>query len=78
MNTHLQLTLRLSPGAVPPLLHTHTLAQGRFTFSGLFVVINNHFSGIKSLIYLIRIVTYHCMIRVTEMMMSVDPSFVVW
>jgi hypothetical protein len=35
------------PGAVPPLLHMHTLAQGRFTFSGLFVVINNHFSGIK-------------------------------
>jgi len=66
MNTHLQLILGLSPGAVPPLLYTHTLAQGRFTFSGLFVVINNHLSGIKSLIFLIRIVTYHCALRQSQ------------
>ena len=29
-----------SPGAVPPLLHMHNLAQGSFTFPALFVVIN--------------------------------------
>lgn len=47
----------------------HTLAQGRFSFSSLFVVINNHFSGIKSPIYLIQLL--HAQ-TVTEMMMSID------